>query len=67
MGAKIQGAGSSRIEIEGVKKLNDVSYNIMPDRIEAGTFLCLAAINHSNIIINNLDETHIIPIIDKLE
>ena len=67
MGAKIQGAGSSRIEIDGVKKLNDVSYNIMPDRIEAGTFLCLAAINHSNIIINNLDETHIIPIIDKLE
>ena len=67
MGAKVRGAGSSKIEIEGVKKLRDVSYNIMPDRIEAGTFLCLAAINHSNLIINNIDEAHIVPIIDKLE
>lgn len=67
MGAKVKGAGSSKIEIEGVKNLKDVSYNIMPDRIETGTFLCLAAINRSNLIINNIDETHIIPIIDKLE
>ena len=67
MGAKVKGAGSSKIEIEGVKKLKDVSYNIMPDRIETGTFLCLAAINRSNLIINNINETHIIPIIDKLE
>lgn len=67
MGAKVKGAGSSRIEIEGVKKLKDISYNIMPDRIEAGTFLCLAAINRSNLVINNIDETHIVPIIDKLE
>ena len=50
MGAKIKGAGSSQIEIEGVKQLKDVSYNIMSDRIEAGTFLCIAAMNHSNII-----------------
>ena len=35
MGAKIKGAGSSQIEIEGVKHLKDVSYNIMSDRIEA--------------------------------
>ena len=34
MGAKIKGAGTSNIEIEGVKELKDVSYNIMPDRIE---------------------------------
>ena len=67
MGAKVKGAGSSKIEIEGVKQLKDVSYNIMPDRIEAGTFLCLAAINRSNLIINNIEETHIVPIIDKLE
>lgn len=67
MGARVKGAGSSKIEIEGVKKLKDVSYNIMPDRIEAGTFLCLAAINRSNLIINNTDETHIVPIVDKLE
>ena len=64
MGAKIQGAGSNKIQIEGVKKLNDVSYNIMPDRIETGTFLCAAAMSQGNIIIEN---TNITPIISKLE
>ena len=67
MGAKVKGAGSSHIEIEGVKHLKDVSYNIMPDRIEAGTFLCLAAINHSEMLIKNADANHITPIINKLE
>lgn len=67
MGAKIRGAGTSKIEIEGVKKLKDVSYNIMPDRIEAGTFLCLSAINRANLLIKNTNSTHITPIIDKLE
>lgn len=67
MGAKVKGAGSSQIEIGGVKKLKDISYNIMPDRIETGTFLCIAAINHSNMLIKNIEESHITPIIDKLE
>ncbi len=67
MGAKIKGAGSSHIQIEGVKQLKDVSYNIMPDRIETGTFLCLAAINRANILIQNADANHITPVIDKLE
>ena len=67
VGAKIKGAGSNCIEIEGVKKLKDVSYNIMPDRIETGTFLCLAAINHSNMLIENADANHITPVINKLE
>lgn len=67
MGAKIKGAGTSNIEIEGVRKLKDVSYNIMPDRIEAGTFLCLAAINRSELLIKNVKVEHIIPAIDKLE
>ena len=43
MGAKIQGAGTDTISIIGVKKLNDVEYRIMPDRIEAGTILCAVA------------------------
>ena len=43
MGAKIIGAGTNEIKITGVKKLRDVSYNIMPDRIEAGTLLCAVA------------------------
>lgn len=67
MGAKIKGAGTSKIEIEGVKKLRDVSYNIMPDRIETGTFLCMAAINRANLLVKNTNSTHITPIIDKLE
>lgn len=67
MGAKIKGAGSNQIEIEGVKHLKDVSYNIMPDRIEAGTFLCISAMNNGNIVVKNANEHHILPIIDKLE
>lgn len=67
MGAKIKGAGSNTIEIQGVKNLKDVSYNIMPDRIEAGTFLCLSAITNGNIILTNTDWACITPVIHKLE
>ena len=67
MGAKIKGAGSSKIEIEGVKKLKDISYNIMPDRIETGTFLCIAAMTNGNILLKNINSENIIPIIDKLQ
>lgn len=67
MGAKIKGAGTNEIEIEGVKRLTDVSYNIMPDRIETGTFLCMAAITGGNAKLLNVNDKHIIPIIDKLE
>ena len=67
MGAKIKGAGSNQIEIEGVKKLKDVSYNIMPDRIEAGTFLCLAAMTNANMKLKGIEVEHITPIIHKLE
>ena len=67
MGAKIVGAGTDEIQIEGVKKLNDISYNIMPDRIETGSFLCFAAATKGNIILENVNATHITPIISKLE
>ena len=67
MGAKVKGAGTSNIEIQGVKHLKDVSYNIMPDRIETGTFLCLSAINRTNLLIKNADANHITPVINKLE
>lgn len=67
MGAKIKGAGTNVIEITGVKKLKDVDYNIMPDRIEAGTFLVAGAITGGNLIINNVCSTCIEPIINKLE
>ena len=67
MGAKIKGAGSNKIEINGVKQLKDVCYNIMPDRIETGTFLCIAAMTGGSLKLKNADATHITPVIDKLE
>lgn len=67
MGAKIQGAGTNIIKIEGVKSLKDVSYNIMPDRIEAGTLLCATAITGGKIKLNKIVSTHIAPVISKLE
>ena len=67
MGAKINGAGTDKVEIIGVKRLAEVSYNIMPDRIEAGSFLCFAAATKGNIILEDVNATHITPIINKLE
>ena len=67
MGAKIKGAGTNKIEVEGVKNLKDVSYNIMSDRIESGTFLCIAAATNGNILLKNVDTEHITPVINKLE
>ena len=68
MGAKIKGAGTNIIEIEGVKNLKrEVSYNIMPDRIEAGTFLCMAGISSGSITLENVMPNHIVPIIDKMQ
>jgi len=67
MGAKIQGAGSNIIKITGVKKLKGTGYKVMPDRIEAGTFLCAAAVTGSRIKVNNVVSEHIIPVIHKLQ
>ena len=67
MGAKIKGAGSDIIEIEGVKTLKDISYNIMPDRIETGTFLCMASMTGGNIKVKGCNPSHITPVIHKLE
>lgn len=67
MGAKIEGAGTNVIKITGVKNLKDVSYNIMPDRIEAGTLLCMSAITGGEIIIKDVNIEHINPMLHKLE
>lgn len=67
MGAKITGAGTNVIKIIGVKSLKEVSYTIMPDRIEAGTFLCAGAITGGKIKLNNVKVDHLTPIIHKLE
>lgn len=67
MGAKIKGAGTDVIEIEGVKKLKEVSYNIMPDRIETGTFLCMTAMTGGNLKVKGANSNHITPVLYKLE
>ena len=67
MGANIEGAGSNIIKINGTNKLKNVSYNIMPDRIEAGTLLCAGAITGGEIKLKNLNSKHLTPIIEKLE
>ncbi|MGN1301987.1 MAG: UDP-N-acetylglucosamine 1-carboxyvinyltransferase [Clostridia bacterium] len=67
MGAKVSGAGENVIRIQGVKELKNVSYNIMPDRIEVGTFLCMTAITGGNSIIHNVNNDDIKSITSKLE
>lgn len=67
MGANIKGVGTNIIEITGVNKLKDVSYTIMPDRIEAGTFLIAGVITKGNITIKNINADDLKPILYKLE
>lgn len=67
MGAKITGAGTNIIKITGVKQLRDVSYKIMPDRIEAGTYLAMVAATGGRVNLLNCEPEHIIPILNKLE
>jgi UDP-N-acetylglucosamine 1-carboxyvinyltransferase len=66
MGAKIRGAGSSTITIEGVRELHSVDYSIIPDRIEAGTFLVAGAITRSEILLTSVAPDHLEPLIAKL-
>lgn len=67
MGAKITGAGSNVIKITGVKKLKDISYNIMPDRIEAGTLLCAVAETGGKVKLNKVCPEHLDAVLHKLE
>jgi UDP-N-acetylglucosamine 1-carboxyvinyltransferase len=67
MGAKINGIGTGRLEIEGVSKLTPVEYSIMPDRIEAGTYICLSAMYNGSIKVKGAIEDHIGSFVAKLE
>lgn len=68
MGADILGAGTDTIIINGVDGLKKYcEFNIMPDRIEAGTFLCLSACNKANITIKNIIPNHLISLIELLQ
>ena len=66
MGAKISGIGSPRLIIEGVKELEPVSYSVIGDRIEAGTFMVAAAITKSKLQINNCQLDHMLAVTDRL-
>ena len=67
MGAKIEGLGTDMIIIKGVKKLKGVDYKIIPDRIEAGTYMIAAAITNGNILSERIDPLLLKPVIVKLE
>ncbi|PKP57465.1 UDP-N-acetylglucosamine 1-carboxyvinyltransferase [Candidatus Atribacteria bacterium HGW-Atribacteria-1] len=67
MGAKVEGLGTDLIEIEGVKKLHGVDYTIIPDRIEAGTYMIAAAITGGDVLIEKADLLLLKPLIVKLE
>ena len=67
MGAQIQGAGTNTIVISGVPKLHSVDYSIIPDRIEAGTFLLAGAITHSEISLSPVIPDHLRAVIAKLQ
>ena len=66
MGAKIEGAGTRRIIIEGVKELHGAEHDIIPDRIEAGTFLVAGAIGGKNVTIKQVEPEHVRAVTDVL-
>jgi UDP-N-acetylglucosamine 1-carboxyvinyltransferase len=66
MGAKIEGAGTRRIIIEGVKELHGAEHHVIPDRIEAGTFLTAAAIIGDEVTIKRAEPHHLKAILDPL-
>ncbi len=66
MGANIKGAGTDTIRIRGVKRLHGTEYSIIPDQIEAGTFMCAAAITRGDIMVKNVIPKHLEAITAKL-
>ncbi|WP_106496064.1 UDP-N-acetylglucosamine 1-carboxyvinyltransferase [Lentibacillus sp. Marseille-P4043] len=67
MGGRVVGAGTETIRIEGVESLHGTEHAIIPDRVEAGTFMVAAAITGGNILIENAVSEHLRSVISKLE
>jgi UDP-N-acetylglucosamine 1-carboxyvinyltransferase len=67
MGARIEGAGTSTIRVQGVNKLHGARHRINPDRIEAGTYLIAGAITRGDLIVANCNPEHLSAVINKLE
>ncbi|MBP5265909.1 MAG: UDP-N-acetylglucosamine 1-carboxyvinyltransferase [Lachnospiraceae bacterium] len=59
MGANIRGAGTDVIRVEGVERLHGTEYSVIPDQIEAGTFMCAAAVTHGDILVKNVVPKHL--------
>ncbi len=66
IGAKISGAGTDTIKITGVKSFGGAIHRAIPDRIEAGTYLIMAAMNKSNVLVKNVVTSHLKAVISKL-
>jgi UDP-N-acetylglucosamine 1-carboxyvinyltransferase len=66
MGAKIEGAGTNRIVVEGVEQLSGATYRVLPDRIEAGTFLVAAAMTGGRVKLKHADPSHLEAVLQKL-
>ncbi len=67
MGAKIEGAGTSTIHIQGVDKLHGARHRIIPDRIEAGTFVIAAALTGGDLLVSNCEPKHLGALLQKLQ
>ncbi|WP_409252238.1 UDP-N-acetylglucosamine 1-carboxyvinyltransferase [Bacillus sp. SCS-153A] len=67
MGANVKGAGTGTIRIEGVERLYGVEHNIIPDRIEAGTFMVAAAITQGNVLVKGAIAEHMSSLVAKME
>ncbi len=67
MGGKVKGAGTDTIRIEGVTELHGTEHHIIPDRIEAGTFMVAAAITRGDVIIENAVPEHMTALISKMQ
>jgi UDP-N-acetylglucosamine 1-carboxyvinyltransferase len=65
MGARVRGAGTLRMEIEGVEALGSAEHTIIPDRIETGTFIAAAAITRGELEIKDCEPRHLAAVIDK--
>jgi UDP-N-acetylglucosamine 1-carboxyvinyltransferase len=67
MGAKIEGAGSPRIIVHGVEELGGADHRVIPDRIEAGTFMCAAAITNGTLTLENCPVDALMAVMDRME
>lgn len=67
MGGKIRGAGTNIINIEGVKEFHGTSHTIIPDRIEAGTYILMAAACGGEVLVRNVIHAHLKPLLAKLD